>query len=113
MFDLPPVDNPFKVRVAADFRRTQIHTKSAQVHQAGEDYDPWVHAIDYIATIELGEPGVKVTTESFCNVWSRGSDGSEGMVGIVGRDGFGGRGAARGTTKSAEAIVIVSPTVWR
>ena len=57
--------------------------------------------------------GVEVTTESFCNVWSRGSDGSEGMVGIVGRDGFGGRGAAHGITKSAEAIVIVSPTVWR
>ena len=41
--------------VAADFRRTQIHTKSTQVHKAGEDYDPGVHAIDYVATIELGE----------------------------------------------------------
>ena len=42
--------------VAADFRRTQVHTKSAQIHKAGEDYGPWVHAIDYIAAIELGEP---------------------------------------------------------
>ena len=41
---------------AADFRRTQTHTKRAKVHKAGEDHDPGVHAIDYVATIELGEP---------------------------------------------------------
>ena len=42
--------------VAADFRRTQIQTKRAQVHKAGEEYDPRVHGIDYVATIELRKP---------------------------------------------------------
>ena len=41
--------------VTPDFRRAQIHTKSAQVHKAGKDYDPGIHAIDYIAMIELRE----------------------------------------------------------
>ena len=39
-----------------DLRRTQIRTKRAKVHEAGENYNPEVLAVDYIATIELGEP---------------------------------------------------------
>ena len=38
------------------FQRTQVHTKGAEVHEAGENDNPGVHGIDYVATIELGEP---------------------------------------------------------
>ena len=47
------------VSIAVNSRGACERTKGGKVHQAGKGYNPEVHGIDEIATIELGERRVR------------------------------------------------------
>ena len=63
---LTAVLSTLALSVTATSWRAQIRTHRAEVHEAGEGYDPDVLRADYIATVELqGEPALSTCAGEF------------------------------------------------